>query len=1151
MKRDFYYKAFHRFSVQVSGAVNAFAFSTLRRVSLPVLLLFVFVLSGTGHTRAQLSPGDIAFVQFNSDNPDNFAFVALTDIPPGEQIKFTDNGWKSDNTWRATEGVIEWTAPNEGVDCGTVVTIAGTVASTGSVVQITNNPISFSSSGDQIIAYQGNDSMIAALNDEGAGIWQADAADSNTSALPQGLTDGLDAVALDEKDNYIYDGSLTTGTKAELLNAINDNNNWTGNNSSQQTFSGTFTVTDCSEPAITVSPVALSGFMYMEGQGPSDEQTFEVSGTHLTDDISISPASGWEISLSGGAGFTPADPIVLTQSGGTVSNTTIYVRLAAGLDIGLQTGEVSCSSTGADTQTVSLSGQVLTPYQECDVQSEVFLYEDFEDAAVLYTVPDGEWTDGSNDYFTRVDGTNISAGVSLSNLQGSGWFGAQDTDADGHENDGTVMTFTGISLPEGLRALYFSIFLAEDDSDDGNEDWDADTALHIKYRFDGAAQWSDLLWVEALPGGYNKEPAIDMDFDGVGDAGNEITDTFTQFQRSIPLPGNENSVDIRIEFINMDGGDEDIGIDDIKLSGDTVATTVWDGTSWDNGNPDSTKKAVIQADYNTDDDGGSIEACACKIAQGATFTVTPQHYLQLESDLEIQGDLVVEHEGSFVQKNDLAVSNIAGTVIIHKTTTGYTEYDYTYWGTPVSNTTVEDVFNTYSTLSQGSTTNSDDFSPPDRIYVHDTSKFDDYDSDTFDDEQDNWVVTTGNMIPGTGYIVMGAGSDIPFDPDDISTGLKQSVQFRGTPNNGIISVPVVLDEYNTDTGGSNNFNNNKNFIANPYASAIDIEKFYNRNSSLLDGTFYFWTHYTPISSGTPGPYAYNFTNDDYSVYSIGSGGVASASGGSAPSRYVASCQGFVATVTAAGTLEFNNSMRVKSDNTHFLHTRVPLDRFWLNMKGQDGTFRQILIGFFEGATDGYDPLYDAPRVENGNNNDLFSIIEGDPRPFAIQGLAPFRPDKYVVLGLEIVDPGSYSIELDHSEGIFAGGQNIYLYDQYENVIHNLSHNPYFFYAGLGTWISDRFMVLFDPDTFVSTHGITVRKDGISYHQDKDILKVEAVAADISRVDLYNITGQRIAGYTYHSPSVQVPLQSVRSHEIVILKVTTDDGKVYAGKILIR
>jgi len=42
-------------------------------------------------------------------------------------------------------------------------------------------------------------------------------------------------------------------------------------------------------PTITVSESSLSGFYYVEGEGPSDEQSFTISGADLTDDISILP----------------------------------------------------------------------------------------------------------------------------------------------------------------------------------------------------------------------------------------------------------------------------------------------------------------------------------------------------------------------------------------------------------------------------------------------------------------------------------------------------------------------------------------------------------------------------------------------------------------------------------------------------------------------------------------------------------------------------------------------------------------------------------------------------------------------------------------------------------------------------------------------
>ena len=39
----------------------------------------------------------------------------------------------------------------------------------------------------------------------------------------------------------------------------------------------------------SVNPSSLSGFTYVVGSGPSAEQSFTISGSNLTDDISIAP----------------------------------------------------------------------------------------------------------------------------------------------------------------------------------------------------------------------------------------------------------------------------------------------------------------------------------------------------------------------------------------------------------------------------------------------------------------------------------------------------------------------------------------------------------------------------------------------------------------------------------------------------------------------------------------------------------------------------------------------------------------------------------------------------------------------------------------------------------------------------------------------
>lgn len=114
------------------------------------------------------------------------------------------------------------------------------------------------------------------------------------------------------------------------------------------------------DPTIIVNPSALTGFTYVQGNGPSAEQTFVVSGENLTAGIIITASANYEISLTTGAGYT--SPLTLTPTTGSVSETTIFVRLKAGLTAGNYNDEIiSLTSTGATGQSVTCSGSVSPP----------------------------------------------------------------------------------------------------------------------------------------------------------------------------------------------------------------------------------------------------------------------------------------------------------------------------------------------------------------------------------------------------------------------------------------------------------------------------------------------------------------------------------------------------------------------------------------------------------------------------------------------------------------------------------------------------------------------------------------------------------------------------------------------------------------------
>ncbi|HOE39961.1 MAG TPA: T9SS type A sorting domain-containing protein [Bacteroidales bacterium] len=94
------------------------------------------------------------------------------------------------------------------------------------------------------------------------------------------------------------------------------------------------------------------------GYGPSETQSFTVSGTSLSTSITLTAPTNYEISLNSESGFSNSLSINLT--GGIVPETLVYVRLKAGLDLGSYNLEnITASSTGADNKTVSCSGSVI------------------------------------------------------------------------------------------------------------------------------------------------------------------------------------------------------------------------------------------------------------------------------------------------------------------------------------------------------------------------------------------------------------------------------------------------------------------------------------------------------------------------------------------------------------------------------------------------------------------------------------------------------------------------------------------------------------------------------------------------------------------------------------------------------------------------
>lgn len=202
---------------------------------------------------AQLAAGDIAFVAYNSDGSNDFAWVALRRIPACTEIHFTDmsvsnRGFRLSEHFNSTDhGPLTWRHTNA-VEAGSVVRWLGGAPGAWSTGQATGGAPNLSADGDQLIAYCGvivsntaftapwigdaaGATLLHAINFANSGWDNVTGGNANRSFVPPGLATNVGtAVHVANRDNGYYSGT-TRGAAETLLAAIADPANWTTSDS--------------------------------------------------------------------------------------------------------------------------------------------------------------------------------------------------------------------------------------------------------------------------------------------------------------------------------------------------------------------------------------------------------------------------------------------------------------------------------------------------------------------------------------------------------------------------------------------------------------------------------------------------------------------------------------------------------------------------------------------------------------------------------------------------------------------------------------------------------------------------------------------------------------------------------------------------------
>jgi pectin methylesterase-like acyl-CoA thioesterase len=115
--------------------------------------------------------------------------------------------------------------------------------------------------------------------------------------------------------------------------------------------------------AIPVPAIVTTGSLTTFPQAigtPSAEQTYTVSGTGLTGNITVTPPAGYQVSTDGITWYNNTTPLTLTPASGTVVATTIRVRLNA-TAVGTYSGNITHVSTAVTLKIAVTGSAVLAP----------------------------------------------------------------------------------------------------------------------------------------------------------------------------------------------------------------------------------------------------------------------------------------------------------------------------------------------------------------------------------------------------------------------------------------------------------------------------------------------------------------------------------------------------------------------------------------------------------------------------------------------------------------------------------------------------------------------------------------------------------------------------------------------------------------------
>ena len=605
----------------------------------------------------------------------------------------------------------------------------------------------------------------------------------------------------------------------------------------------------------------------------------------------------------------------------------------------------------------------------------------------------------------------------------------------------------------------------------------------------------------------------------------------------------------------------------IFWNGDVVTTggTNWTGGAGTNGAPstdiingiDGGKVLVIDAETSRKNARMTASAnVGCVwVKPNSKLIINNDLFLEFNQDFVLNGEIRLIGDAQLVQSH-AGLSNVQGNGVIYRdqAATVPSVYRYHYWSSPVTAALGNTTYTVKGVMKDGTTPTSENSQIKEINFIPYTSVaslngaptnpitiaeywiysyFNGFTRNDWSQKQ-----STGNINIAEGFIMKSTGRS------------PQNFTFVGSPNDG--TYTKVL------TPGTNSL------LGNPYPSVINTQRFIEDNSTVIDGTLYFWEHQGESTTtsqveghgryGYIGGYAQRNTQMGVAANAVvdGTAGLGEGSYDSPPA-FIAVGQGFFVGATNGGTLTFENSQRDASTNNMFFRNsendNIPTPTFKIGMDYVNDTnteiHRQLGINFKEGNTFEYESGFDS-NIFDLQSTDIYWDFDEIEANLIIAGVGQLSSDLQIPLGINIDSNFPVNIMIDETENM--EGYDIYLGDLVTGRLYNLE-NPVELNLPIGQY-TNRFVLLFGGTSLSNDDNPLFQDFNVYMNNTTDeIIIRNNNNTTIKKVELFNILGQPIKTWANLDNSIEQRLQVLAPTAIYIVKVTTDKGEI-TKKIII-